>query len=179
MGTVRQRAGAEAGRTGGRAVIHPGWALGFGMPGAPSTDARVSCRCTLEKGIRPCPIPLSPAARLIDQHADRAVTMHRAGRLTAELGVTLAGASQGKGIATEALIALVSVLFEDHGLHRIFAETDERNLPVHRLFERIGFRCEARLVEADWFKREWSTLRIYALLEREWRARTATRPGAH
>jgi RimJ/RimL family protein N-acetyltransferase len=112
-------------------------------------------------------------------HGDCAVRVLVDQPVTAELGVTLAGASQGKGIATEALIALVSVLFEDHGLHRIFAETDERNLPVHRLFERIGFRCEARLVEADWFKGEWSTLRIYALLEREWRARTATRPGAH
>jgi hypothetical protein len=32
------------------------------------------------------------------------------------------------------------------------------------LLERLGFRCEARLVEADWFKGEWTTLRIYGLL---------------
>ena len=27
---------------------------------------------------------------------------------------------------------------------------------------------EARLVEADWFKGEWTTLRTYAVLRREW-----------
>jgi RimJ/RimL family protein N-acetyltransferase len=41
------------------------------------------------------------------------------------------------------------------------------------LFERLGFRCEARLVEADWFKGEWSTLRLYAMLDRDWPGRPA------
>jgi RimJ/RimL family protein N-acetyltransferase len=36
---------------------------------------------------------------------------------------------------------------------------------------RLGFRCEARLVEADWFKGEWTTLRTYAILRREWSPR--------
>ena len=48
------------------------------------------------------------------------------------------------------------------------AQADDRNLPVRRLLERLVFRCEARLVEADWFKGEWTTLRLYALLDREW-----------
>ena len=39
---------------------------------------------------------------------------------------------------------------------------------------RLGFRREGRLVEGDRFKGEWSTLRIYAVLEREW----PKRPGA-
>ena len=39
-----------------------------------------------------------------------------------------------------------------------------------RLLERLGFRQEARLVEADWFKGEWTTLRVYAILRREWAA---------
>ena len=89
---------------------------------------------------------------------------------TAEVGVTFAPATQGSGLATEALGAVVTRLFEDHGLHRVFAQADDRNLPVHRLLERLGFRREARLVEADWFKGEWTTLRIYACLRREWRA---------
>lgn len=90
---------------------------------------------------------------------------------TAEIGVTLARASQGKGVATEALTALVTALFEGLGMHRVFAEADDRNAPVLRLLERLGFRCEARLVEADCFKGEWSTLRLYAMLDREWRGR--------
>ena len=90
---------------------------------------------------------------------------------TAEIGVTLAQASQGKGLATEALTAVVRELFEQRGMHRVFAEADDRNVPVRRLLERLGFRCEARLVEADWFKGEWSTLLLYAMLRREWCAR--------
>jgi RimJ/RimL family protein N-acetyltransferase len=39
---------------------------------------------------------------------------------------------------------------------------------VHRLLERLGFRCEARLVEADFFKGDWCTMRTYAVLRREW-----------
>jgi RimJ/RimL family protein N-acetyltransferase len=96
---------------------------------------------------------------------------------TAEIGVTLAQANQGKGLATEALTALLTELFEQGGMHRVYAEADDRNVSVCRLLERVGFRSEARLVEADWFKGEWSTLRIYAMLDREWREhQTAARP---
>ena len=88
---------------------------------------------------------------------------------TAEVGVTLSPARQGSGLASEALAAVVTRLFERHGMHRVYARADDRNAAVQRLLERLGFRCEARLVEADWFKGEWTTLRIYAVLRAEWR----------
>jgi RimJ/RimL family protein N-acetyltransferase len=94
---------------------------------------------------------------------------------TAEVGVTFAPAHQGSGLATEALAAVITELFECHRLHRVFAEADDRNVAVHRLLERLGFRCEARLVEADWFKGAWSTLRVFGLLHHEWCKGTATR----
>jgi RimJ/RimL family protein N-acetyltransferase len=90
---------------------------------------------------------------------------------TAEIGVTFARAHQGKGLATEALTGLLAELFEQRGMHRVFAEADDRNAQVQRLLERLGFRREARLVEADWFKGAWSTLLVYAILDREWRNR--------
>jgi len=90
---------------------------------------------------------------------------------TAKVGVTLAPSRQSKGLATEALAAVVTALFEQHGIHRVFAEADDRNAPVKRLLERLGFRCEARLIDADWFKGEWSTLCVYAILDREWQGR--------
>jgi aminoglycoside 6'-N-acetyltransferase len=93
---------------------------------------------------------------------------------TAEVGVTLAPEHQGSGLAAEALGAVVDRLFEELGLHRVYAEADDRNVAVHRLLERLGFRCEARLVEADHFKGEWTTVRVYARLRREWAP--ATRP---
>ena len=89
---------------------------------------------------------------------------------TAELGVTLAPAHQGRGLAGEALGAVIGRLFAEHGMHRLYAECDDRNGGVQHLLERLGFRQEARLVEADWFKGEWTTLRVYALLRREWAA---------
>jgi RimJ/RimL family protein N-acetyltransferase len=92
---------------------------------------------------------------------------------TAEVGVTFAPAHQGSGLASEALGAVITELFATHGLHRIYAQADDRNTAVHRLLERLGFRCEARLVEADWFKDEWTTLRVFALLRREWSSRVS------
>ncbi len=89
---------------------------------------------------------------------------------TAEVGVTFAPERQGRGLAGEALGAVVTTLFEDHAFHRVYAEADDRNVGVHRLLERLGFRCEARLLDADWFKEEWTTVRVYAVLRREWAA---------
>jgi len=92
---------------------------------------------------------------------------------TAEVGVTLAPDRQGSGLATEALGAIVAILFEVHHIHRVFGQVDDRNTAVQKLFGRLGFRCEARQVEADWFKGEWTTVRVYAMLEGEWRDRAA------
>ena len=91
---------------------------------------------------------------------------------TAEVGITLAREHQGRALAAEILRALVGALFEAHGMHRVIAHADDRNAPVHRLLERVGFRCEGRFVDADWFEGGWETLRLYAVLEREWGART-------
>jgi RimJ/RimL family protein N-acetyltransferase len=87
--------------------------------------------------------------------------------------VTFSPSAQGRGLAREALTAVIDRLFDEHGLHRVFAQADDRNQPVHRLLEHLGLRCEARLVEADWFKGEWTTLRVYAVLDREWGAEAA------
>lgn len=95
---------------------------------------------------------------------------------TAEVGVTFAPARQGCGLAAEALGAVITRLFDQHDIHRVYAQADDRNVPVHRLLERLGFRCEARLVEADWFKGEWTTLRTYAILHREWPSRSVAMP---
>jgi RimJ/RimL family protein N-acetyltransferase len=105
-------------------------------------------------------------------HGDLAARVLPHQPAVAEVGITFARASQGRGLATEAMGAFVSELFDRLAMHRVHAETDERNGAVHRLFERLGFREEGRLVEADWCKGEWVTLRLYAVLAREW----ATRP---
>nr|WP_237682568.1 GNAT family N-acetyltransferase [Microbacterium sp. B19(2022)] len=77
----------------------------------------------------------------------------------------------GRGYATEAVQALLTLGFDGLGLHRIAARIDARNTASARVVERLGFRLEARFVESEWFKDEWATLLVYALLEDEWRGR--------
>jgi RimJ/RimL family protein N-acetyltransferase len=91
---------------------------------------------------------------------------------TYELGVTLASASQRRGIATEAVSAVLADLFVNSGAHRVVAFCDSRNEPVARLLRRVGMRHESSQTEGDWFKGEWTTLDGYAILEREHHAGT-------
>jgi RimJ/RimL family protein N-acetyltransferase len=86
---------------------------------------------------------------------------------TAEIGVTLAPGRQARGYAREAVGALVGALLDGHDVHRLVAEVDDRNVAAQRLVDGLGFRLEARFVEADWFKGEWTTLRVYAVLAGE------------
>ncbi|MBT1634634.1 GNAT family N-acetyltransferase [Clavibacter tessellarius] len=90
---------------------------------------------------------------------------------TFEVGVTLARSSQGRGIASEALGAVLDLVFGQERAHRVVASCDSRNDAVARLLTRIGFRRESRQVEADRSKGEWITLDGYALLARERHAR--------
>jgi RimJ/RimL family protein N-acetyltransferase len=87
---------------------------------------------------------------------------------TVELGITLASSAQGRGLATEALRAVITAAFDD-GVHRIVLGCDARNAPVARLLERVGLRHEARLVDAEWWKGEWTTADTWAVLAAEWR----------
>lgn len=87
---------------------------------------------------------------------------------TVELGITLAPSAQGRGLATEALRAVITAVLEG-GAHRVLLGCDARNAPVARLLERVGLRHEARLVDAEWWKGEWTTADTWAVLAAEWR----------
>jgi RimJ/RimL family protein N-acetyltransferase len=82
----------------------------------------------------------------------------------------------GRGYATEAARAMVRLGFEGLGLHRIIARIDERNGPSARLARRLGMRQEARYVQNEFFKGDWSTELVFALLDREYLA--GNRAGA-
>lgn len=86
---------------------------------------------------------------------------------TYELGVTLAAESQRRGIATEALQALLTVLFSEFDAHRVVAFCDTRNQRVASLLHRLGMRQESRQLEAEYLKGEWTTVDGYALLADE------------
>jgi RimJ/RimL family protein N-acetyltransferase len=87
-----------------------------------------------------------------------------------ELGWVLHPEHGGRGYATEAARAMLDLAFDGIGLHRVTARVDERNDPSARLCRRLGMRHEARLVENEWFKGQWTTELDFAILDREWRA---------
>jgi RimJ/RimL family protein N-acetyltransferase len=146
-----------------------GWDAGYTMADAELFLAEQAGRALGEPGVW---VQLAAVDRADGTlHGDCAVRVLTEQPTTAEVGVTFAPASQGRGLASEALAAVIATLFREHGIHRVFAESDERNAGLHRLLERLGLRPEARFVDADWFKGEWTTLRVHAVLAREWVSR--------
>jgi RimJ/RimL family protein N-acetyltransferase len=89
-----------------------------------------------------------------------------------ELGYVFNPALGGRGYATEAAGAVLRLGFEDLGLHRIVARIEERNEPSLKLARRLGMRQEARLVDNEFFKGEWSTEVDFAMLAGEWSGRS-------
>ncbi len=83
--------------------------------------------------------------------------------LIATLGYTLAPAHQGRGLATEAVGAIVDRLFDDVGVHRIEAGLDPDNVPSARLLERLGFEYEGTAVSAVRVGERWFDDVRYAL----------------
>lgn len=84
-----------------------------------------------------------------------------------EIGATMSPEYQGKGLAKEAVSALVAFIFNELKMHRITAVTDTLNHDSVKLLEALGFRQEAHLVENIYFKGRWGSEYIYAMLKRE------------
>ena len=89
----------------------------------------------------------------------------------AEIGYVLHPDQYGRGFATEAGRALVDLAFAGLGAHRVTAHIDARNTPSVAVAGRLGLRLEATHVDGEWFKGEWTTSLVYALLRREWESR--------
>jgi RimJ/RimL family protein N-acetyltransferase len=94
-----------------------------------------------------------------------------------EVGYTFNSAFHGKGLATEAVTAVLRLGFEGLGLHRVYGECDALNRPSAALMERLGMRREAHFKGDFWFKGRWSDSLIYGMLEDEWADRVAVRAG--
>jgi RimJ/RimL family protein N-acetyltransferase len=67
----------------------------------------------------------------------------------AEIGYSLSPSHQGRGLASEALRAVLGHAFGALALRRVEADVDPRNQASCRLLERLGFRHEG-LLRARW-----------------------------
>jgi [ribosomal protein S5]-alanine N-acetyltransferase len=91
-----------------------------------------------------------------------------------EIGYILRPDFGGRGLAREAVWAVVGHGFSTLGLRRIMADIDPENTASIQLVEALGFKLEGHLRE------EWKThigvrdSLIYALLSKEWFASSAS-----
>jgi RimJ/RimL family protein N-acetyltransferase len=100
-----------------------------------------------------------------------------ASKTLGEIGYTFSRAYQHRGLATEAVRAVLDFAFDSLGLNRVIATTDCRNAPSVALMERLGMRREGHFIHCAWFKGEWCDEFHYAVLREEWsRIRAAARP---
>ncbi|HET9234741.1 MAG TPA: GNAT family N-acetyltransferase [Candidatus Eisenbacteria bacterium] len=93
---------------------------------------------------------------------------HRRG----EIGYALARAYWGRGLAKDALTALVDFAFTALELHRIEADVDPRNENSIRLLERLGFCREGCQRERYIVGGEIQDALLLGLLRPEWRRPT-------
>ena len=87
-----------------------------------------------------------------------------------EIGWSLHPDAQGRGFATEGAGEMFRIGFDELGLHRIVAGCNSRNTASLRVMERLGMRREAEFVDSEYFKGEWASEIVCAMLESEWRA---------
>jgi RimJ/RimL family protein N-acetyltransferase len=88
-----------------------------------------------------------------------------------EIGYVFHPDHRGHGYATEAAEAMLRLAFTEMRLHRVVGGLDARNKASAAVLERLGMRREAELVENEFVKGEWTSEVIYAILDREWRAK--------
>jgi RimJ/RimL family protein N-acetyltransferase len=98
---------------------------------------------------------------------------HRQG----EMGYVFNPDHHGRGLATEAAEAMLTLGFGSLGWHRIIGSCDPRNEASARLMERIGMRKEAHFAHSLFLKGEWVDELVFAILDQEWRARVQPNLG--
>jgi len=113
-------------------------------------------------------IALISEERLIGSCGVRII--HLQGR-EAEFGCELNPLYWRQGYATEAANAILAFGFKKLGLHRIWAQCIAENAAIIRVLERSGMREEGLLREHQWLKGRFWDMRLYAILDHEWKKR--------
>ncbi len=84
-----------------------------------------------------------------------------------EIGYVLNPAYQGRGLATEAVRAVMQFGFTELSLHRIEAHYIEGNTASRALMERVGMQFEGYARESMLIKGQYRTIGTCAILRRE------------
>lgn len=85
------------------------------------------------------------------------------------IGYWLDEAYEGRGIMTRACHAIVTEGFREYGLHRIEIRCATGNSRSSAIARRLGFVEEGILREAEWLFDHWVDLRVFSMLEQNWK----------
>lgn len=88
---------------------------------------------------------------------------------SAEVGYWIGSHAEGRGYVSRAVRALLGVAYGAAGLHRLVIRCAVGNERSRRVAERLGFRCEGLLREAQWVGGRFLDQHLYALLRHEFR----------
>jgi len=88
---------------------------------------------------------------------------------SAEVGVMIGNKDYwGKNCGTQAIDIILKYAFEDLKLNRIWGGCNENNLGMIKIFQKLGFKQEAVLRQADRIKEEYSDNFLYGILKSEY-----------
>jgi ribosomal-protein-serine acetyltransferase len=88
---------------------------------------------------------------------------------SSSIGYWLDEAYEGRGIMTRACRAIVTAGFREYGLHRIEIRCATGNSRSSAIARRLGFVEEGMLREAEWLFDHWVDLRVFSMLEQDWK----------
>lgn len=102
---------------------------------------------------------------------DCAIKLDQNDTRIAEIGITISHKVQKKGFAKEALIGILTFLFDEKEIHRVVEIVDTENIASINLLKSVGFRQEGHFIENIFLKGKWCSEFQYAMLKREWNDR--------
>jgi ribosomal-protein-alanine N-acetyltransferase len=103
--------------------------------------------------------------------------IHGVTEMQASIGYILNRGYWGHGYATEAAKALVDHLFDELGVHRVYASCDPENHASIRVLEKVGMSLEGRLRENMIIHGEYRDSLVFGILVNEWKTNNKVQPN--
>lgn len=89
-------------------------------------------------------------------------------QLSGGLGFWLAESSAGRGLMKEALATMLSFVFEESPLHRVWAATTNGNTRTQQLMRRLGFHHDGTMRQELFLAGAWQDMHHFSLLRDEY-----------
>jgi ribosomal-protein-serine acetyltransferase len=109
-------------------------------------------------------------AIIIDKNIVGRMGMHHLNQQNkiGEIGYWLADGLQGRGIITKCCVALIDHSFKELGLNRIEIKCGLGNDRSRAIPEKLQFKQEGILRQAEWLNGKFIDLYLYAMLKKDW-----------